>query len=313
MPITPTFPPQLPRYTVVLCATLLESARAPFPNYFGYSVPTESLFSSVIPLQYQAQPLFGYAVYTRNAATAPVPLASSIYTSPDDTYRGYSYQTEYEGGGKSKVAFVTGPQANQLLQKSMELFRTIVPPEVEQPTGRSLSSNATNNSTAASSATHPTSNSSGTSYYNLQLHPAHTSPFIGFAPPLQNIISSFAYTISNDIASSIKDAFENEEAQESMIHGDVLTPAVPTTSTEVPHSTTSAPQTTSRSPSEETSAAPTTKTTTTTNASTTAAATTTANPEPTTRSKTPAEEANDIADSNTTTQASEEINETTTA
>lgn len=273
----------------------------------------ESLLTTVIPAQYQPQPLFAYAVYTRNAATAPVPLASSIYSSPDDTYRGYSYQTEYEGGGRSEVVFVTGPQANQLLQKSVERFRTIVPPE-EQPTGRSLSSNATSNSTTASSTTPANSNSSGTSYYNLQLYPAHTSPFTGFVPPLQNLISSFAYTITNDIANSIKDASENtEEAQESMIHGDVLTPPVRSTSTEVSQSSTSAPQTTSQSPSEGTSTVTTTKITTTTIATTTPAATTTANPEPTTNSKTPDEEKNDVADLNTTTHASDEIMETTSA
>ena len=217
------------------------------------------------------------------------------------------------------MAFVTGPQANQLLQKSVELSRTIVPPEVEQSTGRLLSVNDTNNSTIASSATYPTSNSSGTSYYNLQLFPANTYPFTGFTSPLQNLISSFAYTISNDIASSIKDASENEEAQETMIHGDFLTPPVPNTSTEVTQSTTPVPQTTSRSPCEETSAITTTKTTTTTTATTTSAATTTsvatttANPQPTTSSKIPAEEANDAADLNTTTHASEEKMETTTA
>ena len=298
----------------MLCATLLESTRAQFPNYFGYSVPTESLFTSAIPVQYEVHPLFAYNVYTRNMATAPpAPLASSIYTSPDDTYHGYSYQTEYEGGGKSEVVFTTGPQANQLLQKSVELFRTIVPPEVEQPTGRSLSVNATNNSTTASSTTHPTSNSTATFHYNLQLYPASTSPFIGFAPSLQKLISSFAYTIANDITNSIKDTSENEEAQETMIHGDVLTPPAPNTSTEVAQSTTPAPQTTSQSPSEETSAVTTTKTTTTTTATTTTASITTANPGPTTSSKAPAEEANDVADFSTTTHASEETMETTTA
>jgi len=223
------------------------------------------------------------------------------------------------------VAFVTGPQANQLLQKSVEFSRTIVPPEVEQSAGRSLSVNDPNNVTTASPTTSPTSNSSGTAYYNLQLFPANTYPFLGFAPPLQNLISSFAYTISNDIANSIKDASENEEAQETMIHGDVLTPPVPNTSTEVDQSTTPVPQTTSQSPSEETSAVTTTKTTTTPAATTTSAATTTpaatttsaapttANPQPTTSSKTPAEEANDVADLNTTTNASEEKMETTTA
>lgn len=305
-------------YQELLCATLLVPTWAVFPGYFGYPVATGPFFPSVIPQQYQAPPLFAYTVYTAPetvAAAAPAPLAKSIYTTSDDTYRGYSYQTKYEGGGKSEVVFVTGPEANQLLQKSVKLFQTIVPPEAEQPTGRSLSSNATSNSTTASSTSPSSSNEPITSYYHVQLYPAHTSPFIGHAPPLQNLISSFAYSITNEIANSVKDAAENaEEAQESMIHGDIVISPRPDTSAGETQNTTSAPQTTPQSPSEGTSASTTaTTTTTTTSTTTTPAPTTTSNPEPSTSSETTAEETNEISDLNTTTLASDEINETTSA
>lgn len=301
---------------MVLCAILLVPTWAVLPGYFGY--PIAPPFSSVITPQYEAQPLFAYSVYTAptTAAAAAAPLAKSIYTAPDDIYRGYSFQTEYEGGGKSEVVFVTGPQANQLLKKSVELFRTIVPTEVEQPTGRSLSSNITNTSTPAAPST---SNDPLTSYYHVQLYPAHTSPFIGYTPPLQNLISSFAYSVTNEIANSVKDASVNgEEAQESMIYGDILISPAPDTSTEKSqNATTSAPQTTSHTPSEETTT--TTMTTTTTTATTTSTtitssnATVSSNPESSTSSKTLAEETNEVSDINTTTHASDEIMETTSA
>lgn len=299
----------------MLCAILLVPTWAVLPGYFGY--PIAPSFSSVITPQYEAQPLFAYSVYTAPttaAAAAAAPLAKSIYTAPDDIYRGYSFQTEYEGGGKSEVVFVTGPQANQLLKKSVELFRTIVPAEVEQPTGRSSSSNITNTSTPAAPST---SNDPLASYYHVQLYPAHTSPFIGYTPPLQNLISSFAYSVTNGIANSVKDASVNgEEAQESMIYGDILISPAPDTSIEKrQNATTSAPQTTSQTPSEET----TTMTTTTTTAITTSTtitsnnATVTSNPESSTSSKTLAEETNEVSDLNTTTQTSDEIMETTSA
>jgi hypothetical protein len=241
-------------------------------------------------------------------------LAKTIYTAPDDTYRGYSYKTEYEGGGKSEVVFVTGPQANQLLRKSMELFRTTVPTEVEQPTGRSLSSNNTNTSMPASPST---SNNPLTSYHHVQVYPAHTSPFIGYAPPLQNLISSFAYSVTNEIANSIQDASVNgEEAQESMIYGDILiSPAPDTTTEKKENATTSAPQTTAQTPSEETSTVTTTMTTTTTTSSTITSsnATTTSSPESSESNKTLAEETKEVSDLNTTTQAPDEMTETTSA
>lgn len=300
---------------MVLCAILLVPTWAVLPGYFGY--PIAPPFSSVITPQYEAQPLFAYSVYTAPTATAAAPLAKSIYTTPDNIYRGYSFQTEYEGGGKSEVVFVTGPQANQLLKKSVELFRTIVPTEVEQPTGRSLSSNITNTSTPATSST---SNDPLASYYHVQLYPAHTSPFKGYAPPLQNLISSFAYRVTNEIANSVKDASANgEEAQESMIYGDILISPAPDTSTEKSQNATSAPQTTSQTPSEETSTSTTTTSMTTTTATTTSTtitssnATVTSNPASSTSSKTLVEETNEVSDLNTTTHASDEIMETTSA
>jgi hypothetical protein len=306
----------------LLYLTLLAPTWAAFPGYFGYPVATQSFFPSVIPQQYEAQPLFAYTVYTAPetvAPAAPAPLAKSIYTSPDDSFRGYSYQTDYEGGGKSEVVFVTGPQANQLLQKSIKLFQTIVVPQAEQPTGRSLNSNATSNSTTASSTNPSTSNEPITSYYHVPLYSAHTSPLIEYAPPLQNLISSFAYSITNEIANSVKDASENaEEAQESMVHGDVIISPPSDTSAEETQNTTSAPQTTCQSPSEETSAlttttATTTATATTTSTTTTPAATTISNPDTSTSSETEAEEINEVSRLNTTTPASEEITETTSA
>jgi hypothetical protein len=287
---------------------------AVFPGYFGY--PIAPPFSSVIPQQYEAQPVFAYSVYTAPTATAAVataPLAKSIYTTPDDIYRGYSFQAEYEGGGKSEVVFVTGPQASQLLRKSVELFRTIVPTEAEQPTGRSLSSNNTNTSTPASPST---SGEPLTSYHHVQLYPAHTSPFIGYAPPLQNLLSSFAYSVTNEIASSVHDASVNgEEAQESMIYGDILISPAPDKSTDKkPNATTSAPQTTVQTPPEETSTTTATTTTTTTSTTITSSnATTTSSPESSKSSKTLAEETNEVSDLNTTTHAYDEIMETTSA
>lgn len=300
--------------SMVLCAILLVPTWAVYPGYFGY--PVAPAFSSVIPPQYEAQPLFAYSVYTAptTAAAAAAPLAKSIYTAPDDIYRGYSFQTEYEGGGKSEVVFVTGPQANQLLKKSIELFRTTVPTEVEKPTGRSLSSNTTNTSTPASPSP---SNDPLPSYYHVQLYPAHTSPFIGYAPPLQNLISSFAYSVTNEIANSVKDASVNgEEAQESMIYGDILISPSRDTSTETnQNATTSAPQTTAQMPSEETSTTTTITTTTTTTSTTITSsnATTTSNTESSTSSTTLAEETNEVSNLTTTTQASDEIMETTSA
>lgn len=294
----------------MLCATLLVPTWAVFPGYFGYPAATGPFYPSVIPQSYQAPPLFTYTVYTapETVAATPAPLARNIYTSPDDTYSGYSYQTEYEGGGKSEVVFVTGPQANQLLQKSIKLFQRILPPEVEQPTGRSLNSNATNNSTTAPSTNTSTSNEPISSHYHIQLYPAHTSPFIGQDLPLQNLISSFGYSITNEIANSVKDASENaEEAQESMIHGDTVISPPPDSSAGESQNATSAPQTTPQSTSEGTS------TTTTTTTTTTTPAPTTLNPESSTSNEITAEETNEISDLNTTTLASDEIMETTSA
>lgn len=290
---------------------------AAFPGYFSYPAPTGPFFPSVIPQQYQVPSLFAYAVYTApetvGVPAAPAPLAKAIYTDADDAYRGYSYQTEYEGGGKSEVVFVTGPQANQLLQKSVKLFQTIVSPEVEQPTGRSSSSNATSNSTTETPISPSTSNDPITSYYPVQLYPAHTSPFVGQAPPFRNLISSFAYSVTNEIANSVKDASENaEDAQESMIHGDILISPPPDKSAGEVQDTTSAPQTTPQSPSEGTSTTMTTTTTTITTTSTsttttTPATTTTSNTETSTGSETTAELTNEISDLNTTTLASDKM------
>lgn len=301
-------------FQMVLYAVLLVPTWAVHPGYFSY--PIAPPFSSVLPQQYEAQPLFAYSVYTAPTAAAAAPLAKSIYTAPGDIYRGYSFQTKYEGGGKSEVVFVTGPQANQLLKKSIELFRTTVPTEVEQPAGRSLSSIITNTSAPASPST---SNDPLASYYHVQLYPAHTSPFIGYAPPLQNLISSFAYSVTNEIANSVKDDSVNgEEAQESMIYGDILiSPAHDTSPETNQNATTSTPQTTAQIPSEETSTTTmTTTTTTTTTTSTTITnsnATTTSNPESSTSSTTLAEETNEVSNLTTTTQASDEIMESTSA
>ncbi|PSN39049.1 hypothetical protein C0J52_13776 [Blattella germanica] len=285
---------------VILCSTFLAPAWGIFPGYLGYSPLPVPYYSSLIPQQFQPQPAFAYSLYTTHGASAgaalpPAPMAKSIYTAPDDTFRGYSFQTEYEGGGKSEVVFVTGPQANQILQKSVDLFRSIVPTELGQITGRSLNSNTTNSSaTTVSPATNPVpSESPLASLYRIQLYPADTSPLVGQAPSLQNLV----YSITNDITNSVKDANENDEAQESMIHEVGATVTVPPP--EVQNATTAAPSSTSQ-PS---STAANTVGSSTTIATTTAAASTTNSP-------TPTQETNEVAESNTTT-ASDEIMETT--
>jgi hypothetical protein len=283
-------------------------------------VHAASFLPSLVPQQYQAQPLFAYAVYTPSEPdAASAPLAKSIYTSPDDTLSGYSFQTEYEGGGKSEVVFVTGPQANQLLQNSINIFRKTVSPEAER-TDQPLNSNSTNSSTRTSSATPPTSNGPIASYNHVQLYPAHSFPFAGSAPPFQNLISSFAYSITNEIANSIKDTPENDgEAQESMIHGDTVISPAPDTSSEETQNVTSAQETAHQSPPEGNSISTTTTTTTTSTTTTTTTATTTiptttgSNREPSTSSETSTEEISEVSDLNITTVAPNEITETTSA
>ncbi|XP_069693950.1 uncharacterized protein [Periplaneta americana] len=290
---------------VVLSATLLVPTWAIYPGYFGFPSAAGPFYPAVIPQQYQPQPLFSYSIYTAPSSAAvasPAPMAKSIYTAPDDTFRGYSFQTEYEGGGKSEVVFVTGPQANQVLQKSVELIRTIAAPEPGEITGRSLIINTTNISTTpAPISTESSPGSPVASFYRVQLYPAQTSPIFGAPAPLQNLISSFAYSITNDIAATATSTAENAgEAQESMIQGTTVTSPAPA---ETPK-TTSPPQTTTQPPTEETS-------TTSTATTTTTIATPTSTSAPSQINQTPAEETNEVSDSSTTTAASDEIMETT--
>ena len=311
---------------IMLLVGLLAPALSIYPNYFGYnpySAVPAPLFPNIVP---QAQPLFTYSIiapHRANAAFTPAIAAKSIYTAPDDRFRGYAIQTEYEGGGKSEVVFVTGPQANQILQKSVDLFRQIVPSELGQITGRSLNGiNATNITvTPPTTPTTPTAPSQPgnanaaapapiASMYHVQLYPAATSPYLGPVTPFQNLISSFAYSITNDIANSIKDSSKDKvenagEAQESMIHeiGAAITATPPNVTTAASATAEAANPT----------AAPTTNAETTTEAtSTTSADPPATTPEPTTTTPTPSEETNEIAESNTTpAPASDEIMETT--
>ena len=306
--------------------TSLAPAWGIYPGYFGYnaySAIPAPFFPNIVP---QTQPLFAYSFVTPHGADSaatitPAVAAQSIYTAPDDTFRGYSIQTEYEGGAKSEVVFVTGPQANQILQKSVDLFRQVVPAELGQITGRSLNGvNATNTTDTPATAHASPATAPGpiASMYHVQLYPADTTPFLGPVTPLQNLVSSFAYSITNDIANTLKEAAkdgaENEgEAQESMIHevGATVT-ASPSNATKESSSETSSTTTT-------TAAATTTTATTTTESASSSSSTTTTSAPPTTTAEStttgpsPSEEKNEVAESNTAASSSEEIMETTSS